>query len=296
MIERDGRFYGRGTSDMKAFIACAVAAAPLFAEPGRLSRPIHFAWSYDEEVGCTGAPAMIDELVRLLPQPAAVIVGEPTSMKVVGGHKGVALYRVTIRGHEAHSSLTHLGVSANMVAARLIAKLVEVEQDLIAGAAKDSPFEPAWSTLTIGQISGGTAANILARDCAFLFDLRCTPDLDPDEVLAGFFEDVRALDAEVRGRFPDCSVAIERVARVPAFAPEPGGSAEAFARTLSGDNGPLRVVPYGSEAGQFQEVGLPTVIVGPGSIEQAHQPDEFIDIDQVDACVRFMVRLAEALA
>src|SRR4051812_1306986 len=195
LTERDGRLYGRGTCDMKGFLALALAAAPVFAEPGRLTRPIHLAFSYDEEVGCLGAPAMIAEIARALPRPAAVIVGEPTSMEVVHGHKGITSYYVTVTGHEAHSSLTHLGLSANMVAIGLMHRLSEIAARLEGDADPHSPFVPKHATLTIGQIEGGTAVNILARQCVFVFDLRCPPGTDPNAILAPFLKEAQALDA-----------------------------------------------------------------------------------------------------
>lgn len=292
---RNGQLFGRGTSDMKAFIACAMAAAPIFAARG-LRRPVHFAWSYDEEVGCLGAPAMIAGIAADLPPPAAVIVGEPTSMRIVGGHKGVHLVRVRVLGHEAHSSLTHQGVSANMIAARLLAKLVEIEEGLIRTADPRSLFEPRHSTLTVGQIQGGTAVNILARECSFVFDLRATPDQSPEMVLAPFRKLAASLDADIRARFPRTGIEWTTAADVPSFSSEADGAAATLARALTGDNHPAQVVPYGSEAGQFERAGLSTIICGPGSIEQAHQPNEFIARDQVAACAAFMLRLADQLA
>ena len=289
------RFFGRGTSDMKSFIACAMAAAPLFAARD-LRHPIHFAWSYDEEVGCTGAPSMIREIGRDLPPPVATIVGEPTNMKIVSGHKGIRLYQIRIHGHEAHSSLTHLGVSANMVAARLMAKLVEIEDELIRTADPDNGFEPPHPTLTIGLMGGGTAVNILARESGFTFDLRCPPGYAPDMILAPFLDLVDRLDKEIRARFPECGITVTVAADVPTFSPEIDGAAAALVRRLTGDNNDLRVVPYGSEAGQFQQAGISTVICGPGSIEQAHQPNEYIERAQVAACANFMLRLADAMA
>ena len=296
LTERDGRLYGRGTCDMKGFIALALAAAPIFATPGRLKRPIHLAFSYDEEVGCLGAPAMIDRIAATLPRPAAVIVGEPTNMEVVHGHKGITSYFVTVTGHEAHSSLTHLGLSANMAAIRLMRLLADLAETLEREADPASPFVPRHATLTIGQVNGGTAVNILARECAFVFDLRCPPGADPDAILAPFFAVAEALDAEMKARFAEAGVAVVRRSLTPAFAPEPDGEAERIARSLAGDNGPPRVVPYAAEAGQFQQAGFSTVICGPGSIEQAHQPDEYVERRQIERGGAFMLRLAEMLA
>jgi acetylornithine deacetylase len=296
LTERDGRLYGRGTCDMKGFLALALTAAPSFAEPGRLKRPIHLAFSYDEEIGCLGAPSMIAEIAKRLPRPSAVIVGEPTSMEVVHGHKGITSYFVTVTGHEAHSSLTHLGLSANMAAIRLMHSLSELAARLKREADPASPFLPKHATLTVGQINGGTAVNILARECLFVFDLRCPPGTDPQTILAPFLDEARALDADMKARFPEAGVAIVRRSLTPAFAPEPDGEAERIARSLAGDNGPPRVVAYAAEAGQFQEAGFSTVICGPGSIEQAHQPNEYVERNQIERGAAFMLRLAEMLA
>jgi len=296
LTERDGRLYARGSCDMKGFLALALAAAPIFAEPGRLKRPVHIAFSYDEEVGCLGAPSMIAEIARTLPEPAAVIVGEPTMMEVVHGHKGITTYTVTVSGHEAHSSLTHLGLSANTVAIRLMHRLSELADRLEREADPTSPFLPRHATLTVGTIHGGTAGNILARQCVFLFDLRCPPGMDPQPILAPFLAEAKRMDAEMKARFPEAGIEIVRRSLTPAFAPEPDGAAEHIARALAGDNGPPRVVPYAAEAGQFQEAGFSTVICGPGSIEQAHQPDEYVDRVQMERGAGFMLRLAEMLA
>ena len=293
LTRRDGRLYGRGTCDMKGFLALALAAAPLFAS-GRLKRPVHLALSYDEEVGCLGAPDMIRELVARLPRPAAVIVGEPTDMEAVSGHKGIATWKVTVTGHEAHSSLPHLGVSANMAAIRLMSRLVELSDQLAQQADRFAPFTPP--TLSVGQVNGGTAVNILARECVFLFDLRTPPGVDPEVLLAPFFAAAEAMDEDLSARFPECGVRIERRSATPAFAPEADGAAERLARRLAGDNGPPRVVAYAAEAGQFQEAGFSTVICGPGSIDQAHQPDEFVELSQIERGAAFMLRLVEALS
>lgn len=291
LAERDGRLYGRGTCDMKGFLALALAAVPgLAAAP--LRRPVHLAFSYDEEVGCLGAPAMIAAMRARLPAPAAVIVGEPTNMQVVTGHKGIAVHRVTVVGHEAHSSLTHLGLSANMVAVELMAELAALARRLAAAADPHSPFVPPEPTLTIGTIEGGTAGNILARRCRFLFDLRTPPGEDPLAILAPFLARCRTLDGELKRRFPQAGVTVERHALAPPLAPRAGDPAEALARRLAGDNGPARVVAYAAEAGQFQEAGMATAICGPGSIEQAHQPDEHVALEQMARGSQFMARLA----
>jgi acetylornithine deacetylase len=294
LTAKDGRLYGRGTCDMKGFLAVALAAAPDFAAAA-LKRPVHLALSYDEEVGCLGAPDLIAEIARSVPAPACVLVGEPTDMQAISGHKGIASFRVTVTGREAHSSLTHLGVSANMAAIRLLHSLLTLSETLTARADPASPFMPRGTTLTVGQINGGTAVNILARECVFIFDVRTQPGDDPDAILKDFMAEAAALDAELKTRAPEAGVVVERRSLTPSFAPEPDGVAEALARRLAGDNGPLRVAPYAAEAGQFQQAGFSTIICGPGSIDQAHQPDEFIEISQMERGAAFMVRLIESL-
>jgi acetylornithine deacetylase len=292
---RAGRLFGRGSSDMKGFIALALAAAPDFLAAG-LAKPIHLAFSYDEEIGCFGAPALIEVIARELPKPALVVVGEPTSMEVVSGHKGITAWRATITGREAHSAQTHLGVSANMAAVRLMAALAELADRLERDADPASPFLPKHPTLTIGKIAGGSAGNILARECTFLFDLRTLPGQDARRHLAGFLDLAAQLDAEIKARAAEGGVVVEQLADVPPLRPDPSGVAEAFVRRLAGDNGPARVASFASEAGQFQRAGLPAVLCGPGSIDQAHQPDEYVDISQIQRGAAFMARLAEALA
>lgn len=293
LAERDGRLYGRGTADMKGFIACALAAAPAMARAG-LSRPVYLALSYDEEVGCLAAPEMIDVLLARLPRPEAVIVGEPSLMRVVSGHKAGWGFNVHVRGREVHSSLIHTGVSAVMTACRLVAWMdaAMAENRARAGA---SPFDPPWTTLHAGVIHGGTAGNITARDCAVLAEVRMMPEEDPAVWQARLAAEAARLEAEAQAVAPEAYVRIESHHVIPALAPEPGGAAETLARALTGDNG-TTVVSFQTEAGQFQAAGLSTVICGPGSIEQAHQPDEFISLAQLAAGSAFMDRLTARLS
>ena len=288
----DGRIYGRGTCDMKGFLALALAAAPELVA-ANLRRPVHLAFSYDEEIGCLGSPAMIAKIAAEVPAPAFVVVGEPTNMEAVSGHTGTSTYRVTGTGHEAHSRLTPLGVSAIMEAVPLLADLKALADRLERETDPNPPFVPGHATLTIGLLNGGTAGNILARECTFQFDLRCPAGQEPDVILAGFREKVLKLDQALKTRFPECGASLVQGAGTPPLRPEIDGEAERFARRITGDNGPQRVVSYAAEAGQFQEAGFSTVICGPGSIEQAHQPNEYGERCQMERGADFMARLVE---
>ena len=294
VVERGGRLYGRGTADMKSFSAVALALVPDMLVHG-LKRPIHLALSYDEEVGCLGAPAMIAEIVANVPRPAAVIVGEPTSMKVMTAHKGITVFETVVTGREAHSSQTHRGVSAVTTAARLVSKLDEMAR---AEAANGSalPFEPPFTTIHVGVIEGGTAANIISRRCRFVWDVRHIPEDDPMRHVARFNA---WCESEVlpgmRSVAPEADIETRMLNEAPALGPEEDGEAERIARAITGDNA-VHAAAYAAEAGQFQQAGLSTVICGPGSIDQAHQPNEYIELDQIDRCERFLRRLMDDLA
>lgn len=293
LTERDGLLYGRGTCDMKGFSACILALAPVFAAAD-LKRPVHIALSFDEEVGCLGAPAMIDRIMETGPKPSIVVVGEPTDMKVVTAHKGLFSMVVKLRGREAHSSLVNDGACAVTHAVPLMQYLVDTAADMRAAAPEDSPFDPPYGTLTVGEMKGGTALNILALEAEFGTLMRPCPWDDPSAIEAGLRERAAEVEARMRESAPEASVSVEVRSSVPAFAPEEDGAAERLARQLTGDNS-TRVVSYGTEAGQFQAAGLSVVVCGPGSISQAHQPDEFVAIDQLDQCCRFLERMVGVL-
>jgi acetylornithine deacetylase len=294
LTERDGKLYGRGTCDMKGFIACSLAAAPAFAA-APLKRPVHFAFSYDEEVGCLGAPDMIKAMAGRAPRPSAVIVGEPTMMQVVTGHKGLYSVRVEVHGKEAHSSLVNDGACAVTHAGRLMAFLHAQSEDLKAAAPADSPFNPPHGTLTVGRVGGGTAVNILAKHAWFEALMRPAPWDDGPGLGARLTARAAEIEAEMRETAPDARITVAVMSNVPPLKPEDSGEAETLARALTGDNSP-RVVAYGTEGGQFQEAGFSTVVCGPGSIEQAHQADEFVAIEQLEACDALMVKLRERLS
>lgn len=295
-LEKDGKLYGRGTSDMKSFIALTLAWVPAFV---RGSKPIHLAISYDEEIGCLGAPAMIEQMRQTVPTPRMAIVGEPTSMRLVTGHKGISVYRVEVTGAEAHSSLVNHGISANEHAVDLMYSLLELSRELKTKADPDDSrvkgFDPPYPTLTIGVMQGGEAANILAGHAEFQFDLRCPPGFVSADLLAPFKAQCEALDKELKARFSQAGVTFQKVADAPPLGDEGSEDAVSFVRKLTGENSAPAKVSYGAEAGQFQQGGFPTVICGPGSIEQAHQPNEWIAIEQLEKGARFMQRLAEEL-
>jgi acetylornithine deacetylase len=296
VTERDGRLYGRGTCDMKGFVALAVWAL-VEAQHRGTRRPLQLALSYDEEVGCTGAPPMIRTMQEVVPKGSAAIIGEPSRMSVITGHKGGTGYFVHMKGFEVHSSLLPYGVSAIMEGARLIGWV----NDQNAANRSQTPgplaavFDPPFTTLHVGMISGGTAHNITAADCRFAVEMRVVPGDDIALWESRFEAEAARLRATMQAVRPEADVILDRFFAVPALVPEPQGEAEALARRLTGDNA-TGVVSYGTEAGQFQEAGYSAVVCGPGDIAQAHQPDEYLEVSEFQAGQRFMERLLEALA
>ena len=289
LIEKNGRLYGRGTCDMKGFDAVALAAVPAMLEAG-LKRPIHFALSYDEEVACQGAPSMIREMRANLPPSRAVIVGEPTMMEVVTGHKGFLGLTTRVRGFEVHSSLMHISVSAVMYAARLVNWMDDATKQNKASLDPENSFFPPFTTLHCGCIEGGTAMNIVAKDCTFSTDIRTIPSETTKDYYDRYMAFVAELDAEMKSIRPNTGIEVDIFADVPGLRPEDEGMAEQIARGITGDNA-NHVVSYGTEGGQFQDEGFSVVVCGPGSIEQAHQPDEFISKKQLSAGEDFITQL-----
>ena len=293
VAEKDGRLYGRGTCDMKSFYAIALALLP---QMQNLKRPIHFALSYDEEVGCLGAPALIDALTSALPAPEAVIVGEPTMMRVVKAHKSIFRFHTRVTGHEAHSSQPHRGVSAVMVAGRLINWMHERQRRCAFEAKPCCTFDPPHTSLHCGVVHGGTATNIMAHHCEFESDFRSVPGEDA----RSYFEELQAfarevVEPEMRAIAPDTGIEFRVDASVPAFEADEDEPAVALVKRLTGQND-LECVSYGAEAGQFQQAGHSVVMCGPGSIDQAHQPNEFISLAQVEEGTAFTRRLIDYLS
>jgi acetylornithine deacetylase len=286
----DGRAYGRGAVDMKGFCALALAAVPDFlAAP--LVRPIHILLSYDEETTCLGVADTIARFGADLPRPGAVIVGEPTDLEVADAHKSIVTYLTTVHGHEAHSAKPMLGANAVMAAADLVSELNRIADLMVARGDASGRFDPPATTVHVGTIQGGTARNILPKLCAFHWEFRGLPDLDMGEIPALFAAKVERVLAERLNRYGDYGriETLEEVA-VPGLAPEPGSEAERLALRVAGRNHTVSV-PYATEAGRFQVAGIPTVVCGPGSIDQAHQPDEFITLAALAAGEAFMRRL-----
>lgn len=297
VTEREGKLYGRGTCDMKGFDALALWAMGQAATRG-VKRPLQIALSYDEEVGCTGAPPMIDHMVSHgLPRADTVLVGEPSMMKIVTSHKGSIGYRIHLRGFEVHSSLAPTGVSAIMMAARLIdwANQVNAENAAAQPTEIAAQFFPPYTTLHVGTISGGTANNITAKDCRFVMDFRLVPGEDIALWDARLRAKIAEIEADMQAIRPETFITAEQFFHVPSLAPETNGSAENLVRYLTGENA-SSVVSYGTEAGQFQERGYSAVICGPGDIAQAHQPNEYVSVDQFAQGQAFMTRLVDLLA
>ena len=295
VLRRDGeRLYGRGTCDMKGFDALCLAMAPEFLA-AKLKKPIHIMLSYDEETTCAGCLDTIARFGQDLPRPSLAIIGEPTMMQVADAHKSIATYRTVVTGHEAHSSKPWLGVSAVHVACELVAALERIGVELQNDRDPHGRFEPAFSTVHVGMIKGGTARNIMARECEFFWEFRGLPHTPQDAALNRFEAVSAALAAERFGQFPNAQIETFVEIEAPGLAAGADSSASTLALALSRANHTI-AVPYATEAGQFQFGGLPAVICGPGSIDQAHQPDEYIDIGQMAEGVAFLRRLASQLS
>jgi acetylornithine deacetylase len=295
-LRRDaGRVYGRGACDMKGFDAICLAMIPEFQQ-ARLTSPVHILLSYDEETTCRGA---LDTIARFgidLPRPGAVLVGEPTSMRVADAHKSVAAYATIVHGHEAHSSKPSLGASAIEAACDLVTELYRFGEELAARGDPSGRFDPPASTVHVGTIHGGTARNIMAKLCTFRWEFRALPDVEQNLALRRL-EDyaTRVVTPRLRRYAKDAFIETVTEVEVPGLKPESGSRAETLALKLAQANRTI-AVSFASEAGQFQLANVPAIVCGPGSIGQAHQPDEYIEIAQIEACIAFMRRLAKELS
>lgn len=287
--EANGRYFGRGTADMKGFVACVLASVPQF-QSLPLTKPIHLAFSYDEEIGCLGVRPMIAEMGERLTKPRMVIVGEPTLMKVVDAHKGPVRWQVTVTGRAAHSSMAPLGVNAIAIAARLIGELGRIEDEL-KGRTPDPRFNPPYPTLQVTLIEGGNATNIVPVMCRFSFDVRAMPGLD----VAGIERRLRSFAEHhclpaMRDVAPEADIQIVQMNHVPPFQADTTSDVVSLALLLSGQN-ETEAVSYATEAGLFQSAGVPSVVCGPGDIAQAHTANEWIAAEELDRCMAFLTRL-----
>lgn len=295
LTEHGGRLYGRGTSDMKSFIAACLAMTPIFAQ-ARLSRPIWFAFSYDEEVGCLGVPHLLDYIDANIPRPGFAIIGEPTNMEVVTAHKGVLSYETVVKGLEYHSSLPQLGVNAIQVAAGLVHFLNGLNTELADTGFRDERFTPPHSTINVGIIRGGTARNIVPKHCSFQWEMRPLPGEDAAALLARFEQHCDTLRESMQRVHPKAGITTTALSHMDSVTlPGDADAAREFVMQCAKTN-QEHVVSYGTEGGVFQSRGISAIICGPGSIEQAHKPDEYIERGQIQACVQFMFDLCERLS
>jgi acetylornithine deacetylase len=295
LVEKDNKYFGRGTCDMKGYLAICLAAVPAMIEAD-LKRPIHFCFSYDEEIGCVGAVDLVNEIVDNLPPVSAVFVGEPTSMQVANLHKSVNSMVTKITGVEAHSSKLNLGVSANLIAAKLINFLSDELDNFRENPQEElTSLEPNYSTLNVGTLHGGNASNIIPKFCEFSVDLRTVPQDDPHKCIDSYRAFSRTVEEHMQSQNPICKIDIIDRAAAPGLAPEKNGEAEKLALDWS-ENEQAIAVAYGTEAGLFQKAGYSTIVCGPGSIDQAHRPNEFIEIDQIKRCESFVNKLIDHLS
>ncbi len=287
---KDGRLYGRGSADMKAFIAIALAHAPLFLS-SETPFAVHFAFSYDEEVGCFGVKELIADMRDAGITPLACIVGEPTSMVPAIAHKGVYRYKCCVRGKEAHSSLTPQSVNAIEMAARVVGKVRDMGEAFEREEPRYEGFDVPFSTTSVGQFHGGIADNVVPRDAEFRYEFRDLPTADAAAMQAEVIAHARALEPAMKRVAPDAGFSFETICEIPSFLGAAGDAVTRLAQRLSGEAG-TTLVAFGTEAGLFKQSGIPTVVCGPGSINQAHQPDEFVSLEQLARCEAFMQGLA----
>jgi acetylornithine deacetylase len=294
LTEKNGLLYGRGSCDMKGFIAAALAMVPEFLAMPR-HKPLHLALSYDEEVGCMGVSSLLDELQRQGLQPDGCVVGEPTSMNVVVAHKGINVFNCKVHGKAAHSSLTPQGCNAIEYAARLICTIRDMADQLKAQGPYDQCFDVPFSTMTTNQIRGGIAVNTIPELCEFTYEFRNLPGLSPHQIqnkITSYIQD--DLLPRMRREFAQANIEVDTVAMTPELETAEQEAITQLVRALTEDR-QQRKVAYSTEAGLFQRIGIPTVVCGPGDIAQAHKPNEFVAIDQLARCEGFLRKLGHSL-
>ena len=284
------RLHGRGVTDMKSFSAIALAFVPEFLRRG-LARPLHFALSYDEEIGCIGVRRLIGDVVAKGIAPTGCIIGEPTGMQVVVAHKGKKAWRCRVRGHEAHSSLTPQGVNAVQIACDIVSFIADRARAFRSGHRQDPAYDVPFTTPHVGVIRGGTALNIVPRDCMFEFEIRHLPFDDPDAFFADVERYAQSLLPAMRAVAPDTHIEFDHLSTLPGFDDDGRNAIADIGRACSGAHGTHKV-SFGSEAALFNNAAMPAIICGPGHIEQAHQPNEWVSLEQLARCEAFMERLA----
>lgn len=287
LTEEAGRLYGRGTADMKGFVACAIAAM-LKAAPRPLATPLHLALSHDEEVGCLGVRSMIDMLDRAPVRPAMCIVGEPTAMQVATGHKGKVALRATCTGREGHSALAPLALNALHLAADFIGAIRAIQADIAEKGLRDGDYDVPYTTLHAGKMSGGVQVNIVPNTAVIDFEIRSLAGDDPEALIARLHAAAEGIVAPLRADFPEAAIAVERLWDYPGLGTPTDAAVVNFVKRLTGANGTIKVA-FGTEGGLFdQRLSIPTVICGPGSMAQGHKPDEFVTVEQMDRCTAML--------
>ena len=295
LTEGDDRVFGRGTCDMKGFIACTLAKVPAFSS-AKLETPVHLAFSHDEEIGCVGVRSMLAGLDKLPVKPQGAIIGEPSDMKVIRGHKGKLSHRCHVRGLAAHSSLVEHGVNAIEYAARLINRLSETAERLKAEGPFDDGYDPPYTSVHTGTIEGGTQLNIIPQDCVFEFEFRNLPNEDAEAMLRDLQDYAEnELAPAMRVRHPGAGFTWEPLSGFPGLDTPEDAEITQLAKQFAGSNSTGKVA-FGTEAGLFSDHGIPAIICGPGGIEQAHKPDEFVTLEQLALCERFLDRLLERVS
>ncbi|MFM0362801.1 acetylornithine deacetylase [Paraburkholderia sediminicola] len=295
LTERNGRLYGRGTADMKGFIASALAAVPGFLER-ELERPVHLAFSYDEEVGCLGVRPMLAELERRAHKPALCLIGEPTELKPVLGHKGKLAMRCQVKGAPCHSAYAPYGVNAIQYAARMIGRLEEIGEQLAQPEHHDERFDPPFSTVQTGVIKGGRALNIVPAECEFDFEVRALPGFDANQVADELLSYAEAeLLPKMRAVQSDADIRLQPLSAYPGLATSPDSEAARLLALLSGSI-EFGTVAFGTEGGLFDQAGIPAVVCGPGSMDQGHKPDEFVTVEQLRSCDVMLARLGDYIS
>ncbi len=289
-LVRDGNLYGRGSADMKAFIAIALSHAEQFLA-SKAPFAVHFAFSYDEEVGCFGVKELIADLRDAGIRPLACIVGEPTSMVPAIAHKGVYRYKCCVRGKEAHSSLTPQSVNAIEMAARVVGRVRDMAEGFERSEPRFEGFDVPFSTASVGQFHGGIADNVVPRDAEFRYEFRDLPTANAAQMQSEVLAYARSLEPAMQKVAPQTGFSFETICEIPSFLGSKDDAVTRLAQELSGETG-TTLVAFGTEAGLFKNAGIPTVVCGPGSIQQAHQPDEYVSLEQLGRCEAFMQGLA----